>query len=160
MFSGLMALTAIHSIKNDFKIGDLRGFALQVLHIPTFIEKPIVSVPGASDAILTSQQEIKSAVSLLSARYGLDYEKFYKTIECESGFRPDPSGNLLSRGVAQFTLDTWLGNCSKTDERLNPYKSLVCMAELWENGQQYKWDCYCFKYYDEKCVKLRGLYPK
>jgi hypothetical protein len=81
------------------------------------------------------------------------------TIQGESSFNP-LADNGISVGISQFTLPTWLENCSKTDERLNPYKSLDCMGKLWQKGQQYRWDYYCFHYYDEKCIKLRGLYQK
>lgn len=104
-------------------------------------------------------KELKDFLAQEVARYGLDYDKFYYTIEHESSFDPDPTGNVLCRGISQYILSTWLSNCSKTDERLNPYKSISCMAKMWSEGNAYQWDAYCFKFYDEKCIKLRGLYP-
>ena len=106
-----------------------------------------------------NQQRLKEFAREIAIKYGLDSDKFDYTIQNESGYNPDPTGNILCRGISQYTLDTWLGNCSKTDERLDPYKAIECMGKMWNKGQEYRWDVYCFKYYDEKCVKLRGLYP-
>jgi hypothetical protein len=106
-----------------------------------------------------TREELKKVLQDFAIEYGLNFEKMEATISCESGFQIDPPGNLVSRGVAQFTLDTWLAYCSDTDERLNPQKSFECMGAMWKKGLAYKWDCYCFTYYDESCVKLRSLYP-
>lgn len=115
-------------------------------------------LPTESLPVIPSISQIKLAISDIVIKYGLDYEQFEYTIEHESTFNP-LADNGISVGLAQFTLPTWLGNCSSTDERLNWHKSLDCMGKLWSIGQQYRWDAYCFHYYDEKCIKYRGLYP-
>jgi hypothetical protein len=124
----------------------------------TGTDKP-PTTPRSISAISTTigLKEFAKEIAIL---YGLNEERFIATIQCESGFQADPPGNLLCRGISQYTLDTWLGNCSSIDERLDPYKSIECMAKQWVRGEQYRWDCYCFLYYDEKCIFKRGLYPK
>lgn len=157
-----MALAALNGIKNDSKTGFLGGFTLQtnkMTQTTVSEEKPVVDEPVTSSNAIMSKEEIKLVISSLCSKYGLNYEQFYNTIDGESSFLVDPPHNNDSRGIAQYTLDTWLGNCSKTDERLDAVKSLNCMAIMWSKGQQYRWDAYCLRYLDEKCVKLRGIYP-
>lgn len=115
---------------------------------------------SSQQAINASESELKWFLKQVSIKYVQDYEKMEYTIQGESSFNPRAVGpGGVSIGIAQFTLPTWLGNCTKTDERTDPFKSLDCMGELWEKGEMYRWDVYCLHYYDEKCVKLRGLSP-
>lgn len=107
-----------------------------------------------------SAQDIKALLKDTSVKYGLDYDKLWNTIDGESTFDPyrvGPGG--LSVGVAQYILSTWLGNCSDKDDRTNPVKALECMGRMWSQGREYEWDAYCERYYDLKCIKLRGIYP-
>lgn len=109
----------------------------------------------------STTSEIKQAISYIAIKYGLDYEKFVYTVEHESSFDPhaiSPGGSSV--GPSQYTLPTWLQYCSDKDDRTDIAKSLNCMGYMWSIGLQYHWDAYCFHYYDEKCIKLRGLYPK
>lgn len=106
------------------------------------------------------REGLRGFAQRVAIQYGLDYDKFNYTIQNESGYNPDPPGNFLSRGVSQFTLPTWIQYCGKKDERLNPYKSIDCMGRMWKYGLQWRWDAYCFHYYDYNCVLKRNLRPK
>ena len=123
----------------------------------TGTDKPLPT--SRSISAISTSLGLKEFAKEIAILYGLSWEKFDYTIQNESAYNPDPPGNILCRGISQYTLDTWLGNCSKTDERLDPYKSIECMGKMWAKGQEYRWDTYCDKWYDEKCVKLRHLYP-
>jgi hypothetical protein len=83
------------------------------------------------------------------------------TINGESGWRWN-ARNSISAGLWAFTKDTWDENCADIGvyKDLNPFEQTRCAARLWKRGEMYRWDVYCFNYYDEKCIKLRGLYPK
>lgn len=109
--------------------------------------------------ITALQSDLKVFAKEIAAKYGLDYEKFDYTIQNESGYYTE-ADNGLCVGVAQYTLDTWLGNCSNVDDRTDDRKAIECMAKMWVRGEQYRWDAYCFKYPDKKCIELRHLYPK
>lgn len=109
--------------------------------------------------ITAPQNDLKGFALEVAIEYGLDWEKFNYTIQNESSYNP-LSDNGISVGVAQFTLPTWFDYCGKIDDRTNPIKSIKCMGKMWSLGLQFKWDAYCFHYYDEKCIKLRNLYPK
>lgn len=94
----------------------------------------------------------------ISAKYGLDYERFYVTINGESSFSSDPNHNNQSRGTAQYILSTWLAVCSNIDDRTDGYKSIACMGKMWSRGRMGEWDVYCNYWVDPVCTK-RGLKP-
>ena len=149
MCSCLIATGVWYGIAKAPKIEDERGKTEQGVETK---EK------SNREAISGSGEGLKVVLADFVRQYGLDYEQFYETIKCESGFNPDPIGNILSRGIAQFTLPTWLGYCSERDERLNALKSLECASKMWQQGLQYKWDCWCMRYGKENlnCIK-RGF---
>lgn len=126
----------------------------------TGTDKPLILQPMAQQILPYTKEGLKEFAKEIAILYGLDWEKFDYTIQNESSYNPDPTGNILCRGISQYTLDTWLGNCSKIDERLDPYKAIECMGKQWARGEEYRWDAYCFKYSDIKCAELRHLYPK
>lgn len=106
--------------------------------------------------------ELKAFLKELSVTYGLDHAKIYYTVDNESSFNPyavEPT-KRLSIGISQYTIGTWLEFCSTKDDRTDPYKSLECMAKMWSMGLEYRWDAYCLRYYDIKCIELRGIYPQ
>ena len=155
---GVIGTLAILGTAIPLKIGYLTSEATQTKEAPSQQNKLSIGELKTSGEELESQQDIKLAISSLSAEYGLDYKQFYETIKCESGFKADPPGNLLSRGVAQFTLPTWLGYCSEKDERLDALKALRCASKMWQKGLQFKWDCWCMTFGKEnlECIK-RGF---
>lgn len=122
----------------------------------------IVPIEEAKPIVLPDISEIgklKLYLRGVADKYGLDYDKLQYTVQNESGFNVE-ADNGTSVGIAQYTLDTWLGHCSLVDDRTDPYKSMDCMGKMFSMGMEYRWDAYCFHYYDSKCITLRGLYPK
>lgn len=153
----MIATTAIHGIKQDLKNGYLRGLALPTYKTTTIPVKHATDDSGASTVILTTDAEIKQAISFLKAKYGLS-DDFYQTIKCESGFNPNAVGvGKISKGVSQFTLSTWLRSCSDVDDRFDAYKNLNCAAKLFSQGKMYLWDCWCMEHRDNLQCKKRGF---
>jgi hypothetical protein len=77
-----------------------------------------------------TKEEIKSALALISEKYGLDFSQLYNVIECESGFDNSKIGDDgRSRGVAQFLQTTWNENCNGS--YFSAYDQLECLAKMW-----------------------------
>lgn len=110
-----------------------------------------------SPLIKATESYLKEYLGKVVVKYGLDYDKMDRTILGESTYDPNKD-NGLSVGIAQYILTTWLANCSKTDERKDPYKSIDCMGKMWSQGQEGQWDVYCNYWLHPICQK-RGLYP-
>lgn len=129
--------------------------------VPKTTKEPAEPQTRPSQPHSPSANELIEYSKTIVAKYGLNGEKFHNTIMGESTFNSHAIEPTLgiSVGISQFTLDTWLAFCSKIDERTNPYKALDCMGLMWSQGLEYHWDAYCARYYDEKCITLRGLYP-
>lgn len=107
-----------------------------------------------------SVSDLKRLALQVTITYGLDFEKFNYTIQHESSYnRYAKSPNGLCYGLGQYLLDTWIKNCSSTDERDNPVKTIQCMGKMWNKGLEYQWDAYCCHYEDAKCREKRNLYP-
>jgi len=86
-------------------------------------------------------EELKLVVVWLANEYGLDEDRFYETIKCESGFKFNAIGdNGLAYGVAQFHKPTFDHYC------LGDYKSakaqIMCMVGMWILGEEHQWTCY------------------
>lgn len=138
-------------------IKDYQGEAKQEIQPPASTPKPVPEVRMVKK--IYSRAEITTALTAVVEKYGLDYDKFSCTVEDESQFDPYNKGpGGLSVGLAMYILPTWLGSCSKTDDRTNPYKSLECMGKMWKAGQEGQWDSYCNMWAHPVCKK-RGLYP-
>lgn len=118
-------------------------------------DKPKKLVPAPISA---SANDLIEYSKTISAKYGLDYERFYVTINGESNFSNDPNHNNQSRGTAQYILSTWLAVCSKVDDRTDGYKSIDCMGKMWARGRMGEWDVYCNFWADPVCTE-RGLKP-
>ena len=154
---GLIATSAMNGTVTAPTIKDYQGQAEPVKEIPAPTKKPVVEVRIPKKTY--SRAELTGALTAVVEKYGLDYDKFSCTIEDESQFDPynkGPGGQSV--GLAMYILPTWLGQCSKTDDRTNPYKSLDCMGKMWKAGQQGQWDSYCNMWEHPVCKK-RGLYP-
>ena len=131
------------------------------VNVPKTKKEPATPQKPLSQPITASASELIAFSKTISAKYGIDHEKFQATIQNESSFNPyavEPT-RRLSIGISQYTLDTWLEFCSNVDDRTDPYKSLSCMGRMWSQGLEYRWDAYCTHYYDLKCINLRGIYP-
>ena len=107
-------------------------------------DKPLLdrqsSHPEANGAI---KERLNEYLFEVSVKYGQDYQKMHNVIMCESSFRTDVySKGKVSYGIAQFTQDTWIENCSSLNY-YNPYSQLDCMGSMWarNKGLQYRWDC-------------------
>jgi hypothetical protein len=109
-----------------------------------------------SISIQATKEELQDYLAFKTANTGL-YEEMCSVIQGESGFNP-LADNGISVGIAQFTLPTWLENCSSIDERKNPYKSIDCMIKLWDREEKWRWDVWCmgFGKNNLKCI-ARGF---
>lgn len=138
------------------------GYANAPQYIDSKGGNGIVCLENDVPADIPTKENIKMALADAVNKYGLDPKELSiidSVIMGESSYNPN-ANNGISVGLAQFTLDTWLGNCGFIDERKDYEKSLDCMVKLWAKGEKWRWDIYCLNYYDEKCIIKRGLYPK
>ncbi len=124
--------------------------------VPITKEKPPQPRPVKKDF---SEKALRRYLQDTFAEYGLT-EKLPEakyTIFKESSWIWNVD-NGVSKGLTQFTLSTWIDNCTLKDERDNPYKSIDCMAKLWARGEQGRWDAWCvaFPNDDWRC-ESRGL---
>ena len=94
-------------------------------------------------------QEVKTAAT----KYGVSYEKMYKTIECESNFDINIQshhtlsyGREESWGVSQFHIPsrnrTADGKVITKEMALNPVIALDAMAYHFSTGNARLWTCY------------------
>lgn len=136
-------------------IGTLAGtgiiFPLKIHSDWSFALRPMNDVPS------DTTEQIKLAISETAIKYGLDYEEFYQTLLKESSLDPN-ADNGVSVGIAQFTLETWLENCSDKDDRTDWKKSIECAGKLWQKGEYWRWDIWCmyFGENNERCI-MRGF---
>ena len=156
MLAGLIATGVMIGKVNAPQPNDYQGELK-----PENIETSTSHVPEVRMPKTTySREELQAELTAVVSKYGLNHDKFYCTIMRESTFNPlAVSPNGLCVGIAQYRIETWLGNCSKEDDRTDPYKALDCVGKMWAQGREYEWDAYCEQYYDEKCITLRGIYP-
>jgi hypothetical protein len=127
----------------------------------TGTDKLPILQPTSQQILPYTKEGLRVFAKEIAILYGLDWEKFDYTIQNESDYNSEArnsDGSCI--GAGQFLLDTWLGNCSKTDERTDGYKAIECMGKMWSKGMEFHWDAYCFKYPDTKCAEIRHLYPK
>lgn len=114
------------------------------------VKAPISVTTGGTQTTQTPPKEVKKATPTkaelkgflkeVSLKYGVDYNQLEQTIQGESGFIPTRVGDDgRSIGIAQYTLPTWYDFCGNTDERLDPYKSMDCMARMFSMGKQRRW---------------------
>jgi hypothetical protein len=126
----------------------------------TGTDKPPTTQP-TSLQILPNKEGLKLFAKEIAILYGLNWERFDYTLQNESGYNPEARNfNGSCIGTSQYLLSTWLSMCSDIDDRTDGFKAIDCMGKMWSRGLEYHWDSYCFKYYDEKCITLRHLYPK
>jgi hypothetical protein len=90
------------------------------------------------------EQEIKTAAN----KYGVSYEKMYKTIACESGFDTDIKSHHPgedSWGLAQFHLPsrnrTADGKVITKEMAIDPVIALDAMAYHFSQGNARAWTC-------------------
>jgi hypothetical protein len=116
---------------------------------------------STSHQIPPTKEGLKEFAKEIAIKYGLDWEKFDYTIQNESAYNVEAVNyNGSCVGIGQYLLTTWLWMCGDSDNRTDGYKAISCMGKMWGMGMEYHWDAYCFKYYDEKCIKHRGIYPQ
>lgn len=88
-----------------------------------------------------SPAAIKSALVYVSQEYGLYENQLTATVNCESSYHTEIYGpGKLAYGVSQFlksTFDEW---CKGS--YYSPGDQIVCMAQMWQERQQYQWDCF------------------
>ena len=97
---------------------------------------PLESLPDKPNA-----GSIKSALSYISVKYGLNQSELYKTLMCESGLRVDAKNpNSSAYGIAQFIKSTWDTYCE--GDRTDTKAQLRCMAEMWQKGMMKHWKCW------------------
>ena len=85
----------------------------------------------------------KMVASYYSIVYGVEKESYFKTIQCESGFKHEGlyGDHGLAYGVAQFHLDTFKANCPDLDYT-DMNDQLNCMAKMFTEHQQHQWTCF------------------
>ena len=156
VFAVLIATVAIHSITKAPTSDVVKGQASKTIDSTFSSEKSIVEpVNGYDKDILDglpdNAEGYKEAISLLSVEYGLDYQQFYNTVNCESGFRHynNYGDDGRSFGVAQFLSTTFNERCE--GDYYNPFDQLKCMANLWSQRMQKLWTCWK-KLYQEKTI--------
>lgn len=116
------------------------------------VEAPIRELPGGTQTTLevvkepvlapvtASQSDLKRFLKEVSLKYDVDYIQLEQTIQGESSFNPKAIGDDgRSLGISQYTLPTWKDFCGGIDERLDPYKSMDCMAKMFSLGKQSRW---------------------
>jgi len=138
---------------------DLKSFALAPKnsdYVPEMTQGIEEQNTSLTEPLRASESGLKQYLYSVSVKYGLDYNQLEKTIQGESTFNPTAIGpGGFSVGICQFTLDTWLGNCSEADERTDPYKSMDCMGKLFSKGQQYRWDIWSQIYGKDNSVCIK-----
>lgn len=99
-----------------------------------------------------SVNDLKRYLGDVAVIYGLDYQKMYEVINCESGWRPEAS-NRVSFGIAQFTRPTWQWMNEMRGmnaDYTNAYFQLEMMGWAWNRGLERHWDCYRMMFDHEK----------
>ena len=85
----------------------------------------------------------KLVVSYYSVVYGISYDSFYNTINCESGFQHDglygDSGRAY--GISQFWESTFKAYCPDLQYKVME-DQLQCMGRMFAMHQQYQWTCF------------------
>ena len=97
---------------------------------------PLESLPEQPNPAL-----IRSALSYISVKYSLSYDKLMDTIECESNFRYDAKNpHSTASGVAQFIDGTWKLYCK--GDKSSAKDQLTCLGEMFNKGLEHHWECY------------------
>jgi hypothetical protein len=121
--------------------------------------KGVAFLPTPIDVLTndSTKEQIIEAINFVSEEYGLNRTEFYETLFGESSLNTN-ADNGISAGLAQFTKETWLENCSDIDDRKDLKKSLECAAKLWKSGEQWRWDVWCQKFgrNNKRCI-IRGF---
>ena len=124
--------------------------------------KGVVFLPSPIDVLTndSSKEQIKEAINFVVNKNGWnerDIFELQETVFGESGYDPN-ADNGISAGLSQFTLSTWIENCSNKDDRKDPKKSIKCMVRLWEKGEQHRWDVWCMRFgRDNYRCQMRGF---
>ena len=74
-------------------------------------------------------------------KYGLG-EDFYRTIECESGFRHSGlfGDENKAYGILQYHKPTFQENCE--GDYYDMRDQLKCGANMWKKGMENRWSCF------------------
>jgi hypothetical protein len=95
---------------------------------------PLGMIIGGKEYLYTFLRET-------SDKYGLDYDKLYSVIQCESSFRTDVYGDKgLAFGIAQFHRPTFDRFCSGS--YYSPEDQITCMAQMVKAGLGHHWTCW------------------
>ena len=87
-------------------------------------------------------EEMKDLATEKAKAYGLNVDRFLKTITCESQWDRFAVGdNGLSHGLAQFYHPTRDWNIA-TSSAYEPEIALELMAKTFEKGEAYRWTCW------------------
>ncbi len=120
--------------------------------MPTTILKSVLGLAllfsTSTTATTTVSTDVLNKVVLYANAYHIDFNAFYKTINCESSFIPTQQSNFLDKngkrelsfGLAQINLPyhptVTLAEADDPDFALN------FMANAFASGQQSQWTCY------------------
>lgn len=97
--------------------------------------------PLSSLSDTPSVGQIKSAISYIAVKYGIENSELMKTIACESSFNSKAKNpHSAASGVAQFMPSTFKMYC-KGDYN-SAKDQLTCMGIMFKNKQQSHWECW------------------
>lgn len=111
----------------------------------------VISVPATVIATLPlATSSVAALIKIDAAKYGIDGEQLYKTLQCESGLRGDRVGLAGELGVAQIYLPAHpdLTRAQALDERF----SIDWAAKSFAEGYAHWWTCYRQLYSSQKVL--------
>lgn len=144
--AGIFLGAAIHGLITDYD-----GSEMIINHAEA--AAPVARTVRIEVAIDWTRERVLQEVKTAASKYGVSYEKMYKTIACESNFNPEIQshhtmdyGREESYGVAQFHIPsrnrTADGTVITKEMALNPAIALDAMAYHFSIGNQRLWTCY------------------
>ena len=132
--------------KSDYQTNQQDNSSITKIETPKPKTRPFQEV-------YVSPKELKDFLREEVVKYGLDYQKIYNVIDCESGFNenaynPIETKSGHSYGVAQFMKPSWdyfnkLRGTNK--DYLNPFHQIDMMLWAFKNGYSSHWDCFTGK---------------
>lgn len=95
--------------------------------------------------LMSSQNVLKQYLAEDVAKYGLDYDKLYNIVNCESSWNYQVIGDSgLAYGLAQFHKSTWDSFSKSYGEKLdyyNPFHQIDLMTWAFSKGLSSHWTC-------------------
>lgn len=135
---------------------------------PISSKTPEIPPPVLFQGILITEQDERDYLEQVLQKYGMidKLDVLNYIINAESSWRWW-AFNDKSAGLLAFTKGTWegdggkyLGECRRFGKYdLNPMRQIDCAIMLMNKGEWWRWDVFCTKWWDNECIKRRGLHP-